>query len=114
MARELKVTCRQCGGSGWFVPERYGCFNCGGYKKHKGSGVDKDSVMLLVKDEVFNKWVPIDEAVKEVCAFTGWTTKSVKNLLNRKMHQRYHMFAFQDGKVIAKQYHPDAAKYSQQ
>ena len=68
--------------------------------------------MLLVKDEVFNKWVPIDEAVKEVCAFTGWTTKSVKNLLNRKMHQRYHLLAFQDGKVIAKQYHPDAAKYN--
>lgn len=109
--KELKVTCRQCNGSGWFIPERYGCFNCGGYKKAKGSGVDRYSALLLIEDEVFNKWVEKDEAVKEVAIFTGWTTDATRNFLNHTMHRRHHLLVCRNGKMMAKKHFVNTEEY---
>lgn len=106
MARKIEVACTKCNGTGWFHEgKELGCFYCKGGRKLKGTGVDRDSAVILVTDEVFNKWIPRNEAVKAVCIYTGWTTSKAKNFLNYRMHKTHHALTFDKDMVIAKKYY---------
>ena len=85
MSKKITYPCLNCHGTGWYdAPRNWGCFRCGGlqYPSKQGSGIDPISNALYILDNVFDNWIPINEATDKATNLMGWSRKFTVDYLN--------------------------------